>query len=317
VTPQPPSGADTLVICVATFRRPEGLRRLLVGIASQSYHSRPPPRVRVIVVDNEVSAEAKALCDATATELGLDLQYVAEPRPGIAHARNAALDVVTASDDWLCFIDDDEVPTESWLEALLAAQRQTGAECVAGRVVPVFPPGTPRWIVGGSFFGTKRSRTGVMVPATSNSMISRAAVERLGLRFDTTLEGAGGEDTLFFRQAARGGVRIAWTDAAIVHEYVVPGRLRLSRVMRRQFREGSTLAQCDLAMGATWFEKGGRLAKGGGLLAVGVLTLPLCVILGFDVLARASCRLARGVGTLAGLAGVRFEEYRPDRNRDA
>jgi hypothetical protein len=112
-------------------------------------------------------------------------------------------------------------------------------------------------------------------------------------------------------------VRIAWADAATVHEHVVPGRLRLWRVMRRQFREGCTLAQCDLALDATWLEKGVRLAKGGGLLALGVLTLPLGVILGSDAVARASCRLARGVGTLAGLAGLRFDEYRPDRNRDA
>jgi len=310
------AGGPGVVICVATFRRPEGLRRLLVGIAAQTFHSGPRPRLRIVVVDNEASADTKAVCDATAAELGLDLQYVPESRVGIPYARNAALAAVTPADDWLCFIDDDEVPSPNWVGALLAAQRETGAECVAGLVVPFFPPATPRWIVGGPYFGTKQSRSGTRVPPTGNSMISRQAIERLNLSFDTTFGQSGGDDTLFFRQAARGGVRIVWTEAAIVFEHVMPGRLRLSRVMRRQFREGCTLAACDIAMGATWFERAVRLAKGGGLIVIGALTLPLGLIRGVDALAHGSCTLARGVGTLVGLAGVRFAEYRPDRNVD-
>ena len=70
------AGGPGVVICVATFRRPEGLRRLLVGIAAQTFHSGPRPRLRIVVVDNEASADTKAVCDATAAELGLDLQYV-------------------------------------------------------------------------------------------------------------------------------------------------------------------------------------------------------------------------------------------------
>jgi glycosyltransferase involved in cell wall biosynthesis len=313
--PETNSGVDSLAICIATFRRPEGLRRLLAGIAAQTYRNRPPPRVRVVVVDNEASAQTEALCRAAATDLGLALQYVAEPRTGIPYARNAALDAVTSSDDWLCFIDDDEVPSESWLESLRAAQKQTGAECVAGRVVPVFPPETPRWIVNGAFFGSRKLGTGTRVPSTSNTMISRAAVSRLGLRFDTDFGGSGGDDTLFFRRAVRGGVRVFWADA-VVHEHVVPGRLRFSRILRRQFREGCTLAQCDLAMGATWSEKVVRFAKGVWLLVLGVFSLPLCLVRGLDALAYGACRFARGLGTFAGLAGMNFEEYRPDRNRD-
>lgn len=308
--------SQRVAICIATFRRPAGLRRLLTGIASQSYGEGPTPAVRVIVVDNEASAETRALCELTAKELGLHLDYVAEPRTGIAYARNAALDATTSADDWLCFIDDDEVPAGSWLQALLDAQRRSGADCVAGKVVPLFPPGTPNWIIGGSYFGSRASRTGVPVPATSNSMIRRAAVERLGLRFDTAFAAMGGDDTLFFRQAAAGGVRIVWAADAVVHEHVVPGRLRLFRVMRRQFREGCTLSQCDLAMGATWRGMAMRLAKGAGNLVIAAALLPLCLVHGFDALARSSCRCARGLGTLAGLAGLRFEEYRPDRNRD-
>lgn len=306
---------DSLVICVATFRRPQGLRRLLAGIASQTFRDAPPPLFRVIVVDNEASSETEALCRTAAAELGLALQYIAEPRTGIPFTRNAALDATTPADKWLCFIDDDEVPNESWLDDLLAAQRQTGAGCIAGKVVPVFPPGTPRWIVNGSFFGSRKLGTGARVPSTSNTMISHDAVELLGLRFDTAFGGSGGDDTLFFRRAAAGGVRVVWADA-LVHEYVVPGRLRFSRILRRQFREGCTLAQCDLAMGATRNEKLLRLAKGTWLLALGILSLPLCLVRGFDTLALGACRFARGLGTFAGLAGMSFEEYRPDRNQD-
>ena len=110
MTPDRSADAVNVAICVATFRRPDGLQRLLAGIAAQAFRKQPRPRVRIIIVDNEASDSTAAACHAAAVELGIELKYVAEPRIGIPYARNAALDAVTAADDWLCFIDDDEVP---------------------------------------------------------------------------------------------------------------------------------------------------------------------------------------------------------------
>ena len=155
-----------------------------------------------------------------------------------------------------------------------------------------------------------------MVASTGNSMISRQAVRRLGLEFDTSLALAGGEDTLFFLQAGRGGIETAFAADAVAHEQVVPGRLTLWRLLRRQFRFGNTLSICDLALGASLGERSVRLAKGCALIGQGLLLLPLAPFRGMGGLAHALGRLARGLGTLTGLAGHRFEEYRRDRNLD-
>src|SRR5579883_1155797 len=110
--------APRVAVCIATFRRPEGLRRLLSELQEQTFHGEPPA-VDVVVVDNDEARSAQAVCrDSPLARL----HYVHEPRRGIPQARNRA--IKTARElgcGLIAFIDDDELPANDWLDQLLSA----------------------------------------------------------------------------------------------------------------------------------------------------------------------------------------------------
>src|SRR5262249_12278052 len=128
-----------LVVCVITFRRPEGLARLLRAMAAQRFTPGLECRLRMMVVDNDPAGSARAICDDARGWLPVPLDYEVEPRPGIPLARNRCLDRVGADEDALVFIDDDEWPATDWLDELVAAWRRFGTEAVHGPALPILP----------------------------------------------------------------------------------------------------------------------------------------------------------------------------------
>ena len=143
-------------VCVATFRRPEGLRRLLQGLAAQRFEREAAPDVEVLVVDNEAAGRAAAVCDEVRSSFPWQLRGLEEARRGITFARNSGLRSVRPDADFIAFIDDDEEPDPSWLDALLVAQDRHRADVVTGPVVPRFAADVPRWVTRGAFFGPRR-----------------------------------------------------------------------------------------------------------------------------------------------------------------
>jgi len=112
-------------VCVATYRRPESLARLLASLARLKLATEPT--LEILIVDNDPQRSGAA----TARSLGEFphlVRWLEEPRRNIAHARNRAVD--EASGRWLAFIDDDEVADEHWLAAHW--QRAAEAECDGG-----------------------------------------------------------------------------------------------------------------------------------------------------------------------------------------
>ncbi|MGL4256399.1 MAG: glycosyltransferase family 2 protein, partial [Microbacterium sp.] len=122
-----------VVVAIPTFKRPAALESALSSVTAQARaRTDGHTTVRVLVIDNDPLASARNVAEA------FDATYCVEPQPGIAAVRNRAID--EASDaDAVIFIDDDEVPEDSWLRNLLRAHAETGAHAVAGRVVTRFP----------------------------------------------------------------------------------------------------------------------------------------------------------------------------------
>jgi glycosyltransferase involved in cell wall biosynthesis len=320
-----------LTVCACTYRRPEGLRALLDGLARQAFAMTPRPRLDVVIVDNEGSEEARAICEAARQSMGLEVRYVREPKRGIPHARNAALDHVAPDSEFFAMIDDDEVPEPDWLEQLLCAQARSGADVVRGAVVPVFPDGAPDWIREGGFFGwPKPARAGgraaladgaELASASSNNVLVRAAAVRaLRLRFDATLTFTGGTDALFFRQMRLAGCRIVYAAGARVRETVPPGRARFGYLWRANYKQGCNKVPRKLRLESKGSGVGRAVrmvAKrvprecaeiGAGALAV--VRALLAGRAGMGQLSPGLLRVAKGLGGLAGLLGVRFAHYR-------
>jgi len=98
-----------IAICAPTFRRPDGLRRLLTALGSLEFAD-PQPRIEVIVVDNDPDRSGGEVCERLRDAFRWELRYEVEARRGVVHGRNRALELVSPDSDWIAFIDDDEVP---------------------------------------------------------------------------------------------------------------------------------------------------------------------------------------------------------------
>jgi succinoglycan biosynthesis protein ExoM len=319
--------ATRLTVCACTHRRPEGLRALLAGLAAERFAALARPRFDVVIVDNEGSAEARASCEEIRRTTDLAVRYVHEPKRGIPHARNACLDHVAADAEFFAMIDDDEVPEPDWLEQLLLAQARSGADVVRGAVVPAFPDGAPAWIREGGFFGWPNAgRRAVadgaeLASASSNNVLVRcAAVRSRSLRFDPTLTFTGGSDALFFRQMKLAGCKIVYASDARVREIVPPERARFSYLWRVHYKQGCNKVPRKLRLektgGGRW-RRARRIAKriprecaeiGGGVLWVARSLLMGHADMGH--LSGGLLRVAKGLGGLTGLLGVRFAHYR-------
>lgn len=305
-----------VALSVATFRRPEGLQRLLDAVASLEVAV--GIAVEVIIVDNSPEGGAARQVDDARPRLRWKLHYVSERRRGISFARNAALLKAALLDcDFLAFIDDDEVPAPRWLAALLAAQRRSGATVVVGAIEPLLPPGTPQWLVAGRFFAMPDFADGAELrdAYTGNVLIDLKRLRALGLSFDHRFALTGGEDTMLFRDLLDAGGRIIFAADAMVYEVVPPSRTRLSWLLKRWYRTGNIEAALFLRgpRKEVW-RRPVNVLRGLVRVVVGSgLFIANLVVLGFgrkDRIVRPLYTLCRGCGILASTFGRNYREYR-------
>lgn len=227
-----PHGArPPVLVAVTTFRRTELLPDLVTAIRANA--GTAAARMRIAIVDND---PLRSAADVAATA-GVD--YVSEPTPGIAAARQAALDA--ASDgELVAMIDDDVMPQTGWLEALLEVWTSHRPAVVMGYVDYIWPEGTDPWIVAGGFMRRRRRTTGQYLDAlaTGNVLIDATQVRAFGVRFDTSLGLAGGEDMLFGRAVLAAGGSIVASADSVVRDEVPLARTTKEFVRRRTVSQG-------------------------------------------------------------------------------
>lgn len=304
---------ENVAICVATYKRPDGLRRLLRSlIALDPINGNPPT---VVVIDNDPAGSAAAVIEEVAGENPeISFRYSVEIRKGISFARNRAIE--EARDQTvLAFIDDDDEASPPWLKELLRVRNTYQAEVVGGPVIVAFEEPPPSWLSSERFFDLPRYPTGTPVGfvSTANMLVEREVLERTGLSFDEDFAETGGSDALFSMEARLAGLDLVWADEAVVTEWMPPGRATVRWHVRRGYRIGATLARCEVKIGASLRTRAFRLLKsiyrmsmGGVLILVGILTFSQ------NRLFWGLREGARGWGMLMGLFGRRFFEYRSD-----
>ena len=293
----------SVAVLVATFKRPATLHALLDAL--EAVVAAPPQgwRARVVVCDNDPDASARTTCEGR-------VEYVHEPRPGIAAARNALVEA-SATDDAIAFIDDDEQPEAGWLEALVATSERFGADVVTGPVISDFETPPPPELVPS--FDRPRQSTGTPVawPRTGNVLIRRAALEDPALRFRESYGLSGGSDSMLFLELARRGSTAVWCDEAVVREAVPASRTNLRWVLRRAFRIGNTHTRFDRDLDGRVRTMLLRAVKAIGWIITGAIRFVVTTIAGDRVgRVRALERMWRGAGQLAGFGGYRYLEYR-------
>ncbi len=299
------------VICMATFRRPEGLARLLEGLNVLEVPAESP-EIELVVVDNDTEGSGRETCDRLRATIRWPVSYYIESHRGIASARNKALASVDPTADWIAFIDDDEVPAPNWLVELFRVQRKFDAAVVTGPVLPHFEDDAPDWVRKGGFFDPPRHETGHRLndSATNNVLFRADIVRGMDRHFDVRFGLTGGEDAHFFRRVALAGHKIVWAASGVVHESVPNSRTTAKWLILRLFRAGnsSTAIELDLFPGVRTLAL--SMTKGLVWVLIGLALTPWGLVSGRANLVKAVRYLAFGVGRLAGLAGVRYEEYR-------
>ena len=305
VTPgDPDTGPVPVSVCIATYRRPDSLGRLLEGLTKLDPRT---PGFEVVVIDNDAAGSAAPVATAFADRLSLRLAV--EPRRSVAHARN--LSVALARGEFVAFIDDDEVPDPRWLAELHAAVSATGADGGFGPVEVRFDDDVPPWITRSTFFERAVLATGVTVPwwqaRSGNALIRRSSLGTRAQPFDPRFGSTGGEDTDLFYRMIRQGARFIAVESARVVEQRSRHRSSGWWMLRRSFRQGGTIVDVSLRN-----ERAATRLRAWSRAAARVVGEGYRALRHFRARDRSFAHLlnsTQSLGMLAAVFGVRYREY--------
>lgn len=226
-------------IGICTYRREQ------VALTLQSLAEMQIPEgvaLRVIVADNDSTPSAEVLVRSVAERCTLNLTYLHAPEANISTARNAIMDAATA--EYLGFIDDDEIVSIGWLDAMLERLAETRADIMLGPVQAVYADAAPEWLKRGDFHSTIPTYVNekIITGYAGNVLMKRTTPALNHLRFALELGVSGGEDTDFFTRAYRAGAAIEFCPEATVFEGVPVERANLRWLLARRYRAGQTHA---------------------------------------------------------------------------
>lgn len=258
----------TVSVVVPTLNRPLQLQCALRSLFVQE--GIDAKAVALVVVDNSPDSNARELVERLAHQHRRAIRYVAEPRPGVAFARNAGVGASTAP--LIAFLDDDQVASPNWLSALLAAQKRMKADVVFGPIDGVVSGLDRRH---DAYLSRFFSRFGPLEEGLidhaygcGNSLVRRAALPHPVAPFAAERNEIGGEDDLLFGAMRARGSTFGWAPDAWAQEMAPRERARLSYVLRRAFAFGQGPASAAMAAepprrleAAGWMAKG--LAQAG------------------------------------------------------
>jgi GT2 family glycosyltransferase len=266
-----------IVVCIPSFRRPHHLRRTLQSLASQ----RTGRRFAVVVVENDAS---KCESVPVATEFLLAGKLaglcMVEPRQGNCQAINAAFETALATfpnATSFLMIDDDEIASPDWLEAMLRAAEATGADIVGGPVWPQFDDAQKRGLRRHPAFAPAYHESGPVpvIYGCGNCLIRRPVFETLSEpAFDIRFNFLGGGDTDFFWRCREAGMKFHWAAEAVINETVPPSRTNLHWLVMRGLRIGAINYHVQRKVAPSRWARAGLVAK---MLASLPLSLPRAV----------------------------------------
>jgi glycosyltransferase involved in cell wall biosynthesis len=296
-------GAD-VSICIATYRRPEGLSRLLDSLDRLKLSI--GTQVEIIVVDNDCEKSAASVVESRSGSLE-PIQYCVEPRQNIALARNRALS--EASGEWVLFIDDDEVADENWISEYLKLVEREPCDGAFGPVLARLEEVVTPWLDVETFYTRRRHQTCERLAAgdlsTSNALVRRSLFDEHS--FDPAYGLTGGSDSELFGRMLRSGAQFLWCDEALVVEFIPPERHRFGWLAQRAFRGG--LVHTRLSRSVARGGSVGRVIRVLAQLCGFALLVPLAAFGGRRATVRATLRTCTQAGHLWALMGRSYEEY--------
>lgn len=295
----------TIDIGIITFNRPQKLLYLLERITDLNIDDTFTIS-KIIIVDNSHDFSISKSSDRIFRNNN-KVHLIHEAKAGIPFARNA---VVRNSDsDYLVFIDDDEYPDKNWLIEFVRTARELKCDILQGPVIPVFDNEPAIWIKNAHT--RKRYYTGYMLNsmATNSLMIKKSVWQEFENPFNINFAMTGGSDSLLGRELISLGYDVIWCDEAIVYEFVPEERLRLRWIMQRHYRGGNNFSLQLRILRAQKWKLFRRLTICIIHISVGLIALPI-YLLPIKYRLFPLCKIAEGLGGVAGLLNIKYKEYK-------
>ena len=300
-----------ILISAITHSRPHGLKVLLKSLQSLSVQKLE--KVEICIVDNDCTGNNDKIINLY-SEKPIKINYIKEPRKGIVYARNSAVDYFLKSNfDALAFIDDDEWTNDiSWLEQLSGAMHKSGSDIVTSDVLTIPENDKISWTTE-ALGRTKNSQDLEKIKKfyTGNVLIKRHVLEAIKPAFDERFALTGSSDLHFSLKCRNAGFQCTYTNKATVYEIFPESRANLKWFFLRGYRNGSGASRAE------FFEATNKpkvivilllmalIRKGRGILGIskGLITLNK------GSTALGLMRFASGIGTIAGMFNLTYEEY--------
>lgn len=221
-----------------------------------------------------------------------------------------------ATGHWIAVIDDDELPSQQWLQRMVQTASEHDAQGPMGPVIPVVPTSAEEWVRSGRYHDRPRFATGSVVPRsqfrTSNALCAAEWLRRIEGPFDPRYGLTGASDSHLFNLLANLGARFVWCDEAEVEEFVGTERLKLRWLLMRRFRGGADFARLTIS-GAYGPVRPWTILLLVVRAFVQMIVSALVTLVAVPLGRRRSIPwLLRGfsnLGKLAGVLGVRYREY--------
>ena len=143
-------------ICIATYKRPELLEKLLESLTKQILPE--DVKLEIIIVDNDPERSAEPVVQKSPIAMKGSFHYFVQPIKNISLTRNVAVE--NANGTYILFIDDDEVASRKWVTTHLKTLIECDADGVFGPVIPQFNETTPEWMKKSYLFADPHSAGG-------------------------------------------------------------------------------------------------------------------------------------------------------------
>ena len=217
---------EAFLIAVCTLGESLNLTRCINTLLEISENSSENIQIAVII-NNEK------------TDLVFDsnVKVIYEPVKGYSSVRNAAISIVPKNSN-LIFIDDDEIPTSSWFEAIVDSHRKYPRDVIFG---PVFSESDSS---SGFYRENFKSKYESMPDASlvkqagaGNMLIPSYLFEENRVAFDPFFNLSGSEDTDLCFKLRKQGVSIRYGKNAIITEIQTPERRDPKYLNARRLRD--------------------------------------------------------------------------------
>ncbi len=302
---------NNIAICIPTYKRQVMLKQLIVSISECSIDKSIINNINIVVVDNDADKTAEIVIQDLKAENNkmYDLHYHNYAIKGLANVRNELLSkALEFKPDFIIFIDDDEYVTVNWMNELVKTIVNNNADAARGPVLAKITNPVTKGIAKLLEREKHENNAQLLLWTTGNLILRRTSLETFNVRFDKRFNSTGSEDTFFGIQIAKKGATIFWAANAITYEIIPKKRTQLKWFIGRAYR-GGAMFMFILKLEKDYLRIANKILISFLYILAGLLT-SIFVLFPIKFRYWGILKLSDGIGALAGLLNIQYNEYK-------